>query len=106
MLIDADLYYTHTGLTSARNDNKHDQINERQSIGTHNKGKIMKYYNVIYRLPEWEYGYNNWNFFFFFDNVGNLSKEEPFKIASSYEQLTPLVKTSCQGIHEHSPLTG
>ena len=45
-------------------------------------------------------------FFFFFDNVGNLSKEEPFKIASSYEQLTPLVKTSCQGIHEHSPLTG
>ena len=58
-------------------------------------------------------GYQNGNmgitlgiFFFFFDNVGKLSKEEPFKIASSYEQLTPLVKISCQGIHEHSPLTG
>ena len=40
------------------------------------------------------------------DNVGNLSKEEPFEIASSYEQLTPLVKINCRVIHGHSPLTG
>ena len=58
-------------------------------------------------------GYRNGNmgipivfFFLVVDNVGNLSKEEPFEIASSYEQLTPLIKISCQGIHEHSPLTG
>ena len=47
-------------------------------------------------------------FFFFFlvDNVGNFYKEEPFEIASSYEQLTLLIKINCRVIHGHSPLTG
>ena len=50
-------------------------------------------------------------FFLFFgggggDNVGNLSKDNPFKIAYSYKQLTPLLKINCWVIHGYSPLTG
>ena len=43
-------------------------------------------------------------FFFLVDNVGNFSKED--EIASSYEQLTLLIKINCWVIHGHSPLTG
>ena len=42
------------------------------------------------------------NFTYLFDNVENLSKEEPFGLTS---KLTPPTKISCRVIHGHSPLT-